>query len=273
MKRILTLVALSLLLLASCQKEEQLSTEIRVKAESVTGSRARFTIAPGNPHAYYTYVLVSELDENFNKPAVNICNAEIRDMIESYAYVQEGDFMTGDFFGTFFYQGTRQITLETLRDDLDFKLITFQINPKTYELLGEPVVTTFHTKPVPQRDLHFQVNFQGETMTITPSDDQLTYFWDYEESELINDNYGNASRYLYKVAGMYQEYGFVDFAIFSGPTIWDFSVENNMEDDTEYTLVICGCEEGEFTTVSTVVRFKYHPGNIEILDFFEGYDM
>ncbi len=43
-----------------------------------------------------------------------------------------------------------------------------------------------------------------------------------------------------------------------------------MEDGTQYTLVICGCEEGELTSVSTIVKFIYHPGNIQVLSIEEG---
>lgn len=265
MKRLLTLVVLGLLLFTGCQKEELLPTEIRVKTESVTGSRARFTIAPGNPHAYYTGVLVSRMDANFNEPAADICKEAILEMEEAFLFFEDGNFQEA-----FFYQGSRQLTLQSLRSDLDFKFIVFQINPRTNEIIGEPVVTTFHTNPVPQRDLHFQVDFEGVVMTVTPSDNDLTYFGQFEESELIYNNYGSASGYLYAMAGMYQEYGFIEYSYFSGPTVVDFSTERNLVDGSEYTAVICGCEDGEFTTPPTIVKFRYHPGNIEMLEISEG---
>ena len=264
MKRLLTFTVLGLLLFAGCQKEELLPTEIRVKVESVTGSRARFTVAPENPHAYYTYLLVSEQDEDFYEPAAEVCKREILYMEDALSYFGGDDFM--DYF---FYSGSRQFNIGGLHDDMDFKFIVYQINPLTHELLGEPVVTTFHTTPVQQRDLHFQVGFNGNVMTITPSDNNLTYFWQYEESELIYNNYGGATSYLYAIAGMYQEYGFIDYSYSSGPSVFDFSAENKMEDGTEYTLVINGCEQGEFTTLSTIVKFIYHPGNIEVLEVSE----
>ena len=264
MKRLLFFTILSLLLFTGCQKEELLPTEIKVKMESVTSSRVRFTVAPTNAHAYYTYVLVSEQEESFDKPASEICENEILNMENAMAY-----FNYDDFLGIFFFRGSRQFNIGMLHDDMDFKFIVFQINPKTHELLGDPVVTFFHTKPATHQYLQFQVDCEGELMTITPSDNNITYFWQYEEDDLIYSNYGGATSYLYSVAGMYQEYGFMDWYYYSGPVEIDFSHESNMQDGTKYTLVICGCEEGEFTTLSTIVKFRYHPGNIEVLEITE----
>ena len=160
----------------------------------------------------------------------------------------------------------------SMDDNTDFKLIVFQIHPETHEILGNPVVTEFRTKPVPERELYFEVNFEGELLTITPSDNNLTYFWQFKESDQIYDDYGTATYYLYSVAGMYQEYGFMDMLYSQGPVEWDFAMENNMHDGTEYLLIISGCEEGELTTPTTIAKFRYHPGHIEILEIFEEND-
>ncbi len=265
MKRQLTLIVLSLFLLAGCQKEELLPVEIKVEVESVTGSRARFTVAPANSRAYYSYVLVGCDDDNYNKPATSICYDEIQWMEDRLPY-----FENGSFTDIFCYQGNRQLTMKTLASDKDFKFIVFQINPQTHELIGEPSVCEFHTKTVPQRDLHFQVDFVGDELHITPSDDNLSYFWDYDETEIIFDIYRSAFNYLYTLAGMYQEYGFMEYYYYQGPCVWHLSNEDNITDGTEYTLVIAGCEEGEFTTETTIVKFRYHPDHVEVLEVIEG---
>lgn len=265
MKRQLIFIVLSLFLLAGCHKEELLPTEIKVKAELVTGSRARITVAPANSRAYYSYAIVCRNDENFDAPAVSICYDEIQWMEDCLQYFEEGSFTD-----LFCYQGNRQFTMKTLASDMDFKFIVFQINPKTHDLLGEPVVIEFHTKPIPQRDLHFQVDFVGDELHITPSDDNLTYFWEYDETEMIYDTYRSAYDYLYSLAGMYQEYGFMEYYYYKGPCVWYLSLEDHMTDGTEYTLVIAGCEEGEFTTETTIVKFRYHPDHIDVLEVIEG---
>lgn len=265
MKRLFNLIILSLVLLASCNKEEIRPTEIKVQVESVTGSRARFTVATANQHAYYSYVIVKQDDPNFNSPATVICNNRIQEMVSELP-----NFETGSFTDIFCYRGSRQFNVRLLEDDKDFKFIVFQINPKKYELIGEPVVCDFHTMPVPNRNLNFEILFDGDILRITPSDENLTYVWDYEESEMINDIYGSAPYYLYRMVEMYLEYGFLDMFYKQDQSIWYFDMEDNMEDNTEYTIAISGCEEGEFTTPVTVVRFRYHPGNIEMLEMTEG---
>ena len=265
MKRLSIFIILSLLLLTACNKEEIRPTEIKVQLESVSGSRARFTVATASSRAYYSYVLVKESDPNYNEEATTICDDEITRMVNELP-----NFETGTFTDIFCFRGSRQFNLNMLEDDKDFKFIVFQINPKTYKLIGDPVVCTFHTKPIPDRDLQFDVHFDGDVLTITPSDENLTYVWDYEESELINDIYGFATLYLYKVVEMYMEYGFLEMFYKQDQSIWYFDIEDNMDDGTEYTLAISGCEEGEFTTPITIVKFRYHPGNIEVLEISEG---
>ncbi|MBR6175978.1 MAG: hypothetical protein IKQ52_10435 [Bacteroidales bacterium] len=264
MKRPLSLIVLSLLLFAGCHRDETLPTDIKVKVESVSGSRSRITVAPENPHAYYTYICVGENEENYNRPVSEICEEAIGIMEHTFSYFEDGNFLDINF-----YRGTRQFSEKLPYDDLDYKFIVFQINPKNHDLLGEPVVCTFHTKPIPQRDLHFDVSFEGEVFTITPSNDTLTYVWQFEESEIIYNHYGAATAYLYSIVGMYQEYGFMDWYYYTGSSRWDLSYENQMVDGTHYTLVICGCEDGELTSTSTIVKFIYHPGNVEVIEIIE----
>lgn len=254
-------------LLAGCGQENILRTEIKVKLESVGGSRARFSVTPENPHAYYSYVLVSSKEDDYNASEFDICIEEIQRMEEAFSQLQSGNFLDA-----FCFQGSRQINLNAIYDDTDFKFIVFQIHPETHEILGNPVVTEFRTNPVPERDLSFEVNFEGELLTITPSNNNLTYFWQFKESDQIYNDYGTATYYLYSVAGMYLEYGFMEMLYSHGSVEWNFAMENNMHDGTEYSLIISGCEEGELTTPATVVKFLYHPGHIEILEIFEEYE-
>ena len=264
MKRIINLIFLSMLLLASCNKQETRPTEIKVQVEKVSGSRASITVVPANLHAYYSYVLVSENDENFDAPVSEICKEEIRRMEKSYP-----SFETGSFTDVFCFRGSRRLTMRTLSNDMDFKFIVFQINPKTHELIGQPIANDFHTKTVPTRDMHFDIHFEDDILSITPTDDNFTYIWQVEETEVIDNIYRRTTIYLYMIVEMYMEYGFLDWCYVNGPIEWDFAYDN-MIDNTEYTLVASGCEEGEFTTPITFVKFRYHPGNIEVLEVFEG---
>lgn len=266
MKRPYILILFSLFLLSACSKDETDPTVIKVQMESVSGSRARFTITPENSHAYYSYVLVNQGAPNFNQSSTDICNEEIAQMEKNYPY-----FSTGSFTDVYCYRGSRQLYVSTLSPDMDFRFIVFQINPDTHKVIGDPVDISFHTKPVPQRDLHFDIDFQGHLLTITPSSDTLTYFWEYEQSDLVYRLYYNATNYLYNIVGMYTEYGFMESNYSMGTNEWNFAAEDNlMKDSTEYTLVVAGCEEGEFTTPSTIVKFRYLPDKIEVLQRIDG---
>jgi hypothetical protein len=267
MKRIFNLIILGSLLLTSCNRQEIRPAQLKVQLEHVSGSRASITVVPENLHAYYTYVLVSENDKNYNHPADEICREEIHRMEISYP-----DFEQGSFTDVFCYRGSRRLTMRTLSNDMDFKFIVFQINPKTHELIGDPIVSEFHTKPVPSRDMNFAINFEGDVLHITPSDENFTYIWQYEESEIIENIYHLATAYLYMVVEMYMEYGFLEWVYTKGAIEWDLVDNDNLIDNTEYTLAVCGCEEGEFTTRTTVVKFRYHPHNIEVLEVIEGED-
>lgn len=261
MKRPYILIVFTLFILAACSKDETLPTVIKVQLESVSGSRARFTVAPGNPHAYYSYVLVSQDASSFGYSATDICNEEIVHMEENYPY-----FTTGSFTDVYCYRGSRQLSVTTLAGDKDFRFIVFQINPDSHKLIGDPVDINFHTRPIPQRDLHFDFSFTRHSITIIPSNDTTPYIWEYEESDLIDKLYYNATNYLYNIVGMYMEYGFLESNYSLGTDEWDFAVEDNlMKDSTEYTLVISGCEEGEFTTPPTIVKFLYTTHDIEII--------
>lgn len=264
MKRLSLLIILSLVLLTGCHKEELRPIGLKATLESVSGSRARFTVAAENQRVYYSYIVMCEDDSNFNVPEVELCEKKIEFLEEAYTYFNEGDFMD-----IFFYRGSRQIHLGALFSDKDYKIVFYQVHPKSHKLIGHPIVCEFHTKYVPERDLHFQVDFNREVLNITPSNDDFSFIWQCEESDLIRYNYGGPTSYLYSMVGMYQEYGFLDMYCNKGQSVWDFSMDNHKKDETEYTIVINGCEEGEFTTQSTIVRFIYHPGYIEILDITE----
>ena len=77
MKRLSLLIILSLLLLTGCNKEELRPIELKATLESVSGSRARFTVAVENQRAYYSYIVLRKDEPNFNVPEVELCENKI----------------------------------------------------------------------------------------------------------------------------------------------------------------------------------------------------
>lgn len=270
MKRIPYIILIALALVSCANKEEQ-PAEFKLNLEFVGGSRARFSVAASNMDAVYTFVHLDKNSEDFDAPANVAARNEIARMESSYASIREYGLDNGlwsDFTDFFFYRGSRQFTMDSLSPDMDFRFILFQINPKTHQLIGEPLNIDYHTKPVPQRELTFELSFEGDILTIVPSDNNLTYFWDYENEDIVLETYFFPGNYAYSLVGMYQEYGFLDTELSKGKDTWDFSAQDDtMTEGENCLLVIAGCEDGEFTTDIKVIQFCYHQGAIEVLDW------
>ena len=254
-------------LLFSCSKDSPTRAgEFRIELTSLGGTRARITVAAMNKEAYYTYIQISRGEEAFDAPVEEIIRTEVARMEDSYRYFSQVG-ISGSFAEVFCYQGSRQLEMASLQSDTDFKIILFQLHPKTHAVIGEPVVVPFHTRPVPVRNLTFDVQVADNHISVTPSDATLTYLWEYEESKTIEESYFLPQNYLYKVAGMYQEYGFIDSMVSMGYDEWDLARDKWLKTGMECTLVVAGCEEGEFTTHPMKMRFRYNgPGDADILE-------
>ena len=268
MKRILILIC-SVLALAGCTSKEARPSEFLLDMTYVGGSRARLTISAKNPSAYYVVGLVSANSENYNMEDVDMVQYDLDEIEDSYSHFDEYG-IEGSYLDVFCYQGSRQVSFTSLMDDVDFKCYVCQIHPKTRKMIGAPVVRSFHTKPVPQRDMHFEVTFGHDSVTIVPSDTEHTYFWDYEETKSIYEDYYSPYYYAYALVGMYSEYGFSDTILSKGTETWEFSLQDNtIKDEGDYTLVVLGCEDGEFTTEALEIRFTYNKGEITVLEVLE----
>lgn len=265
MKRFLILIC-SVLTLFGCTGKEAKPSEFLLEMTYVGGSRARLTISAKNPNAYYIVGLVSAYSENFNMEDVAMVQVDLDELEDNYSHFAEYN-IEGSYLDVFCYQGSRQVSFSSLQDDLDFKCYVCQIHPKTHKMIGVPSVRSFHTKPIPQRDMTFEVSFGDDSVTIVPSHPDYTYFWDYEETNSINEDYFSPYYYAYALVGMYTEYGFIDSLLSKGSETWEFSRQDpNLKDGDDCTLIVVGCEDGEFTTPSVEIRFKYSQGEIEVIE-------
>lgn len=262
MKRFLLFIGISALL-ASCAKDRATSeSEFRTELTYVGGSRVRITVAAMNREAYYSYLQFSPQETHFTASAREAIEDNVKQWEEAVTY-----FKSGSFTDAYCYRGSRQFTFTGIGSDTDYRFILFQIHPKTHKLIGEPVEIFYHTRSIPRRNLTFDVETEGGALHITPSDPSLTYFWDYELSDNIADNYFFPHTYLYNLAGMYYEYGFLDSELSKGAAFLDFSLDDRILPDQEYTLVIAGCEEAEFTTRPVQLRFIWNgQDHVEVVE-------
>lgn len=268
MRRILVLLSLVLLLLPSCSKDygSEKVSELRIELDGLVGTRVRIMVASMNTKAYYSYVQLASQDEYYSASSEEVAKYEIGRMEDNYEYYDELD-IKGSFLDVFCYQGSRQFSVRGLTPDTDFRYIFFQLHPKTHALIGEPVEVKFRTKPVPERDLTFDVQIVDNQIWIHPSDLSLTYFWQYEDNDIIEDAYFFPQEYLYELMSLYDEYGFLESELTKGPDVWNFADDKWFQPGKECTLVIAGCENGDFTTHPQQLVFRYNgPSDIEIID-------
>lgn len=267
MKRLIAYLFLGITLL-SCSDKAAIPAEIRMKLEYVGGSRARFSVASSSQSIYYSYVLVNERDDDFLLDDTTLANNEIKRMDESYLYFDQlGN--QASYLDAFCYRGSRQISLSSLADGLTFRLIVFQIHPKTHKLIGEPVSLPFRTKTVPESDMTFSVDFAGDELIITPSNDEEPYFWDYENLSVITDVYYFPDNYFYKLVGMYQEYGFLESMLSQGRDAWEFTMDKDIKEGDEMVLMVAPVVDGEFTRSPLEIHFIYHEGDIEVTEYLD----
>ena len=265
MKRFLSIFCLGILLLSCSKGRSVTESEFRVELTYLGGSRVRITVGAMNIKSYYSYLQLSSQEDYFSAPAEEAIANSVRFWEESLPYYERGSFTD-----IFCYRGSRLFSITGIRPDSDYRFILFQIHPKTHKLIGKPIELFYHTRPIPSRDLGFEVSFEESRIHITPSDNSLSYFWDYESSEIIRDKYFFPQEYLYKLVEMYSEYGFLDGELSKGRDFWDLDQDDKLTPETEYTLVIAGCEDDEFTTHPMQLRFIWHgPGEVEVVGELE----
>lgn len=271
MKKVLHILPLFLLLL-SCGKPEKLPTDVSsftLNIAKVTGTKVWFDIATDNPNAYYAFGIVDQTAEGYNLPANEMAQLQLQLMDVIYdAFSPLGE-NVGSFSDVFLYKGNRELKETELKADTEYKLFLMQVDPDTRRLIGNAMAATFRTKAIEMVDLDFEVVFHPDAVEIIPSNDQLTYYWDYEETEIIKDKYYLPEYFFYDLVDVYEEYDFIDNMLDIGPAEWVFSRDDKaIEEGERYTLVIAGYGKGEINSGYTIVDFIYHKNDpIEVLDY------
>lgn len=254
-----------ILLAAGCSKD-QLALRpctFEVSVSDIKATKATLSIRPSNKDAWYYYFLASSDDDNFNESDEKLIQ---EDLDFTHILIEElGDiFHIGTFMQAFCYKGDRDLPVTLLTSGADHKVFVYQIDPKTEQKMSGHVRFDFHTREVKQSDVTFDIKFSGSTVTITPSDPEAVYFWEYENSDYILNDYFSPRLYLYRIMDMYVNYGFFDSVTSKGTDTWDFdTMDDEMEEGEICSLVIAGVDpDGEFTTSVTCIDFEYHKGKV-----------
>lgn len=262
MKKILTVLLPVLLLVSACGKKEKLPGDpcsFMVRVDKVGGTKVWFTITPDNPNAYYTFGLVNSYADGFDDSPSEMAAMQIKWMNDVYGNLDIQGQNLGSFADVFLYTGTRELKETTLAEDTDHKLFVMQVDPDKRTIIGETAMIPFRTKQVEKTGLSFELKFSADKLEIIPSDDRLSYFWDYDDTAVIEEEYYTPSMYFYYLTDMYEEYDFMDHMVNAGPCEWVFSRDDNTLDEGDLcTLAIGGYADGEINTAVTIVDFIYH---------------
>lgn len=268
MRKVLLLTA-CLLSLLGCSKEQISSRpcSFDVNLTSVKGNKVHFTITPSNPEAYYTYSLEWEGGDGYGLYGSVLMEYEMEKVMELYDLYKYYDGEQLDFADVFCYQGTTERTQMFLDRNTNYKLVVFQVNPWKREGIGYPREILFRTADYKLVDLHFDLQFQGDTLHIHPSDPDVHYLWDYETVEIIESEYASPFNYFYKLADMYEQYGFLETVYSQGDEEWVFPRDDaGMPEGQNWYLILAGYQDGDLNSDETLVKFTWSPGESHIVE-------
>ena len=259
-------IAVCTLLLAGCTAREILITEpvdLHFELQKVKGSKVIFKMDPVSPDACYTYGLCHSSMEEYDLPDKQLARHILDIKKESYENISKNKGSSASFLDVSCFRGTRTLRVTDISPDEDYKLVVFQVNPKTLEVLGNVLCTPIHTLPIEMTDLSFTFETEGDVMTINPSDPDCLYYWDYDPSARIFDDYNSPRGFFYHLLDMFDEYGFMDEVYSKGAEQYDFS-KDNLRVGKEYIIVAGACKDGEMTSPLQTMSFIYVRGRIEI---------
>lgn len=264
MRKLLYLCLAGLLALG-CTKDKIVTTpcDFQVNVDWVKGSRVQFTITPSNPNATYTYGLLSENYSQFDMSDREKIDWQLLYMNLDYeSHVGEDD--SASFADRYCYKGARTIKCTAIEPDTNWQLLVFQINPETHEAIGSLYTVPFRTKAVPQVELTFTIQYKDNFFRILPSDKNVTWFWEYETEEKIEDVYVMPFFFYYEIIGMYEEYGFLQYNLSVGDDEWIFpDYDPSIKEGVKYNMVLSACtEDGEICSEVYYADFVYQDGKV-----------
>lgn len=264
MRKLLYLCLAGLLALG-CAKEKIVTTpcDFQVDLDWVKGSRVQFTITPSNSNATYTYGLLSENYSQFDMSDSEKIDWQMMWMQLDYES-QPGKDEGATFADRYCYKGPRTIRCTSIEPDTNWQLLVFQINPETKEAIGPLYTLPFHTPAVPQVNLSFTIQYKDNMFRILPSDKTVTWFWEYETEDKIEDVYDMPFFFYYEIIGMYEEYGFLKYNLSVGDDEWYFpDYDPSIKEGVKYNMVMSACtEDGEICSDVCYADFIFQDGKI-----------
>lgn len=257
-------IILCALLAAACHSEDKVAltpATLDVTIDKVGATKVNFTVTCSDPDATYIYVGVGKWEDYWYD---NTDQEIAREYLEQLISMETDEYLKptrlATFQDRFCFKGNRSFNRQFLAQDMDYRMIVFQVDPFRKEIIGQAVSTPFHTESLPPVSLDFEARVEGDVLTIIPSNDTDAYYWDYESIEYY---WGNLSSsvyfYMYEITDMYEQYGFIDHVLSHGRVSYVFSEEDEgMVEGETIVLSAVPYANHELADTPTIWMFVYH---------------
>ena len=262
---------LAAFLLAACQSLDKVDVtpaELKVYIDQVGATKLSFSVVSSSPDATYVHLGVGAWEDYWYP----LTDQEIaQDYLKQLIAMDEDEALGTHealFQDRFCFKGSRSFRSEFLAPDMDYRMIVFQVDPVKKTIIGNAVSAPFHTAARPAVTLSFDVQVDGDILSITPSDNGVSYYWDYESVDYFwGDTASSVYYYMYEVTDMYEQYGFIGQMLSEGPETYEFSKEDKgmVEGDT-IILSASAYADHELAGDLWIWAFEYHkdPGKTNL---------
>lgn len=268
MKRIV-LFAISFLLVCCNSEDKTITTPatLEVKIDKVGATKVWFSVKSSSPDAAYIYRGVSDFDDiedyvKFTDSDQVIAARYMESLNEIYEMSNANRIQISSFQDAFCFKGNRSFSMVHIGPDMRHRIIVCQVNPETRSIIGVPVGVEFTSEELPEVQMEFDVQVDGDVLTITPSDLNQKYYWDYESAQFFDEDVLTGMyNYLYDVTDMLEAYGFIDQSVSKGVETFEFSKDNTrMIEGMTYYIGIVPYANHEIVGVPQIWGFEYSKG-------------
>lgn len=233
----------ALLPLLSCKKVPSLSDQpFTIEMKTVQSKAVWADIVPEYNDFYYTTgtVSVKEYEEKYKTDAALVTARDKEDK-----YFWETNFKGKiSFKDSYLYQGAYFVKSTDLVPETDYYVYAFPYdnddNP-VYKLVKQ----RFTTKAYKQSDIDFTLSLSGSELSVLPSNNDDTYYFDYDTVESVEDDFaGSPSIFYHYLIYKYEEYGFMAGLSCRGPKTEKLSDCFEMKPGMTFYWVGSGYENG-----------------------------
>lgn len=241
---------------AGCSNEAVYITEpttisLVVHAEHTTASTVQVEVVPEDDRAYY---FVECIPASNYRPGSMDRDYMILKMDSAYiAYLnwraellQKNEEFVAPFSSHCLKYGVQDVHFTELEPLQEYLVYAFCVNPENNQPMGKLYYTYFTTDSLRKVEIGFQLHFEGLTLYVMPSRDDVRYFADVAPLEVIEQTYGGSPvNYMTHLLNTCKEYHLLDYYLYQNAASRDLTYE--VMPDSYYLLMAAGYD-GDFTS-------------------------